>query len=116
MHLELKEKIRAQFFRKGPHVSSETPPGPCKSRELQRPAVGRPSYKSFEMESPSAESFKELGNALFNGKDLLNALEAYSKGIIQDPSNYILFSNRSRCNAALEDFEAALAGETFPLA
>ena len=68
------------------------------------------------MESPSAESFKELGNALFNGKDLLNALEAYSKGIIQDPRNYILFSNRSRCNAALEDFEAALAGETFPLA
>ena len=68
------------------------------------------------MESPSAESFKELGNALFNGKDLLNALEAYSKGIIQDPRNYILFSNRSRFNAALEDFEAALAGETFPLA
>ena len=64
------------------------------------------------MESPSAESFKELENALFNGKDLLNALEAYSKGIRQDPRNYILFPI-DRGNAALEDFEAALAGETF---
>lgn len=96
----------------------------------KRASAGRLTFQSFfssvqgsalgpsttTMESPSAESFKELGNALFNGKDLLNALEAYSKGIIQDPRNYILFSNRSRCNAALEDFEAALAGETFPLA
>lgn len=52
------------------------------------------------------------GNALFLAKDLIGALEAYSKGIDLDPSNYILFSNRSKCNAALADFDAALSDAT----
>jgi hypothetical protein len=58
--------------------------------------------------APSAESLKEIGNAMFMAKDLMGALDAYSRAIALDAEGYVYYSNRSMCNFALGDFDAAL--------
>jgi serine/threonine-protein phosphatase 5 len=59
-------------------------------------------------ELTTAEQFKDLGNALFVAKELLAALEAYTKGLGLEPRNHLLLSNRAMVNSALSDHAAAL--------
>ena len=60
----------------------------------------------------TAEQFKEMGNQLFQCKNPVAALDAYTQAITMDPSNHIYYSNRSMCNAALRDYVGALADAT----
>jgi stress-induced-phosphoprotein 1 len=43
----------------------------------------------------AAVALKDQGNAAFAAKDYASAIRLYSQGIELDPTNYILFSNRS---------------------
>ncbi|KAF9438615.1 Hsp90 cochaperone [Entomortierella beljakovae] len=56
----------------------------------------------------SAEEFKAQGNKAFLAKDYTNAIDLFSKAIELDPSNHVLYSNRSACFASLKDYEKAL--------
>ncbi|KAF9973460.1 Hsp90 cochaperone [Actinomortierella ambigua] len=56
----------------------------------------------------SAEEFKQQGNKLFLAKDYSAAIDAFSKAIDLDPSNHVLYSNRSACYASLKEYQKAL--------
>ncbi|KAG0240660.1 Hsp90 cochaperone [Actinomortierella wolfii] len=56
----------------------------------------------------SAEEFKQQGNKLFLAKDYSAAIDAFSKAIELDPSNHVLYSNRSACYASLKEYQKAL--------
>ncbi|BFZ64703.1 Hsp90 cochaperone [Saitoella coloradoensis] len=56
----------------------------------------------------SADEFKAQGNAAFAQKDFPTAIEFFTKGIEVDPSNHVLYSNRSACHASLRNYNAAL--------
>ena len=43
----------------------------------------------------AAVALKDQGNAAYTAKDYASAIRLYSQGIELDPTNYILFSNRS---------------------
>lgn len=67
---------------------------------------------SFESRSSmSSTALKDIGNSLFLAKDLLGALQAYSQAIAvsSNETSYLIYSNRSMCNAAIGDHEAALS-------
>ena len=55
-----------------------------------------------------AAAFKAQANTAFSAKDFAKASELYSKAIELDPSNHVLFSNRSASKAALKDYQGAL--------
>ena len=48
------------------------------------------------------------GNAAFSAGDYTEAITFFSQAIELDPSNHVLFSNRSASHASLKDYEAAL--------
>ncbi|KAG0378357.1 MAG: putative Hsp90 cochaperone [Linnemannia gamsii] len=56
----------------------------------------------------SAEEFKALGNKAFLAKDYPTAIDHFSKAIEFDPTNHVLFSNRSACYASQKNYEKAL--------
>ncbi|KAG0243905.1 putative stress-induced protein STI1 [Mortierella sp. GBAus27b] len=56
----------------------------------------------------SAEEFKAQGNKAFLAKDYSNAIDLFSKAIELDPSNHVLYSNRSACYASLKEYAKAL--------
>jgi len=51
---------------------------------------------------------KAEGNAAFSAKDFDKAIELFTQAIEVDPSNHVLFSNRSACYASIKDFDGAL--------
>ncbi|TFL00643.1 hypothetical protein BDV98DRAFT_107946 [Pterulicium gracile] len=55
-----------------------------------------------------ADTFKDKGNKAFAAKDYDTANEWFSKAIEADPSNHVLFSNRSACYAAKKNWGVAL--------
>jgi tetratricopeptide (TPR) repeat protein len=55
-----------------------------------------------------AEGHKEKGNVSFQAKDYEAAIAWYQKALHLDPENHILYSNRSACYCALEEYEKAL--------
>lgn len=55
-----------------------------------------------------ADAFKAEGNKLFAAKDFTGAVEKFTQAIELDPTNHVLYSNRSGAYASLKDFEHAL--------
>ncbi|KAJ9111795.1 hypothetical protein QFC22_006454 [Naganishia vaughanmartiniae] len=55
-----------------------------------------------------AAALKAEANAAFSAKDFVKANELYSKAIELDPSNHVLYSNRSATKTSLKDYAGAL--------
>ncbi|GBF64658.1 heat shock protein [Trichophyton mentagrophytes] len=55
-----------------------------------------------------ADDLKAEGNKAFAAKDFATAVEKFSAAIELDPSNHVLYSNRSGAYASLKDFDKAL--------
>ena len=55
-----------------------------------------------------AAAFKDKGNAFYKKSDYVQAIEAYSQGLTLDPTNHIIYSNRSACYLALQQLDACL--------
>lgn len=56
----------------------------------------------------SAEELKAQGNAAFQAKDFTKAADLFGQAINVDPSNHVLFSNRSGAYASMRQFDKAL--------
>ncbi|KAL1917433.1 uncharacterized protein VTP21DRAFT_3826 [Calcarisporiella thermophila] len=56
----------------------------------------------------SAEEFKNKGNQAFLAKNYEVAIEHFTKAIELDPTNHVLYSNRSASYASLKQYERAL--------
>jgi stress-induced-phosphoprotein 1 len=50
---------------------------------------------------------KALGNAAFQTKQYEEALACYSEAIVMDPTNHIIFANRSACLGAVGNWRQA---------
>ncbi|KAH0613497.1 uncharacterized protein H6S33_005383 [Morchella sextelata] len=59
-----------------------------------------------------ADKLKAEGNAAFAAKDFDKAISLFTQAIEVDPSNHVLYSNRSACYASLKDFAGALQDAT----
>lgn len=55
-----------------------------------------------------ADDLKNQGNKAFAAKDYDTAIELFTKAIAIDPTNHVLFSNRSAAKAGKKDWSAAL--------
>ncbi|CAG8525898.1 18364_t:CDS:10, partial [Racocetra fulgida] len=55
-----------------------------------------------------AEEYKTLGNQAFSAKEYEKAIECFSKAIELDPSNHVLYSNRSASYSSLKKYDKAL--------
>ncbi|WPH00879.1 Hypothetical protein R9X50_00371000 [Acrodontium crateriforme] len=55
-----------------------------------------------------ADALKAEGNKLFAAKDFVGAAEKFSQAIELDPTNHVLYSNRSGAYASLKQFDKAL--------
>ncbi|KAG6919319.1 hypothetical protein DXG01_007452 [Tephrocybe rancida] len=64
-----------------------------------------------------SNALKDLGNKAFAAKDYDKAIDLFSQAIAIDPTNHVLFSNRSAAKSGKRDYEAALvdAEETVKL-
>ena len=51
---------------------------------------------------------KAKGNAALSAKDYQEAIIHFTEAITHDPTNHVLFSNRSACYSSLEQYEKAL--------
>jgi stress-induced-phosphoprotein 1 len=51
---------------------------------------------------------KQKGNAAFAAKDWDSAIDLFGQAIALDPSNHVLFSNRSAAYAGKKDWDHAL--------
>ena len=54
------------------------------------------------------EELKNKGNAAFAAGDFKTAVELFTSGIALDPTNHVLYSNRSAAYASLKQYEQAL--------
>ncbi|KAH8719137.1 hypothetical protein GQ44DRAFT_742025 [Phaeosphaeriaceae sp. PMI808] len=59
-----------------------------------------------------ADALKAEGNKLFAEKKFAESIEKFSQAIELDPSNHVLYSNRSGAYASLKEWENALADAT----
>lgn len=55
-----------------------------------------------------ADALKAEGNKAFAAKDFKGAIEKFSQAIELEPTNHVLYSNRSGAYASLKDFDKAL--------
>lgn len=55
-----------------------------------------------------ADKLKAEGNAAFAAKDFNKAIGLFTQAIELDPSNHVLYSNRSACYASQKNFDKAL--------
>ena len=56
----------------------------------------------------NSEELKSKGNQAFSSGDYAQAIAYFTDAISIDPSNHILYSNRSASYASLRNYEAAL--------
>jgi ankyrin repeat protein len=61
-----------------------------------------------EANKVKASEWKDKGNAFFKKSDYANAVDAYTKGLELDPTNHIIYSNRSACYHALQQYDDCL--------
>jgi len=57
---------------------------------------------------PQANALKAEANKAFSAKDYPTATRLYSEAIALDPSNHVLYSNRSASKAGAKDYQGAL--------
>ncbi len=57
---------------------------------------------------PTVDELKAQGNAALQAENFTEAIKLYSEAIEQDPSNHILFSNRSAAYAKINDYGNSL--------
>lgn len=55
-----------------------------------------------------SEQLKNLGNVAFSHKNYDDAIQLYTKALVQDETNPILFSNRAMCQIKLSNWDKAL--------
>jgi stress-induced-phosphoprotein 1 len=55
----------------------------------------------------SSADFKNLGNQAFKEKKFEESVQLYSKAIELNPSDHVLYSNRSGAYASLSNYEEA---------
>ena len=55
-----------------------------------------------------ADALKDQGNKAFQAKDYDKAIDLFSQAIALDPTNFVLFSNRSAAQAGKRQYAAAL--------
>jgi Flp pilus assembly protein TadD len=55
-----------------------------------------------------SNELKNKGNAAFSAGNFAEAIDLFTQAIAIDPTNHILYSNRSGAYASLGDFEKAL--------
>jgi tetratricopeptide (TPR) repeat protein len=67
-------------------------------------------YPRFHMTDAAAraEAAKTAGNAAFTAKNYDEAIKFFTEAIEADPTNHVLYSNRSGAYCAKADFKAAL--------
>lgn len=58
--------------------------------------------------APQANTLKDQGNKAFAAKEYDKAIALFSEAIELDPSNHVLYSNRSAANAGKRLWDAAL--------
>lgn len=56
----------------------------------------------------SVDELKNQGNKAFQAKDYDTAIDLFSKAIELDPTNHVLWSNRSAAKAGKKQYDAAL--------
>lgn len=59
-----------------------------------------------------ADALKAEGNKLFAAKDFKGSIEKFTQAIEIDPTNHVLYSNRSGSYASMKDFQHALEDAT----
>jgi stress-induced-phosphoprotein 1 len=55
-----------------------------------------------------SDALKDAGNKAFAAKQYDTAIDLFTQAISIDPSNHVLYSNRSAANAGLKNWDAAL--------
>lgn len=55
-----------------------------------------------------ANALKDQGNKAFQAKDYDKAIDLFTQAIKLDPSNHVLYSNRSAAHAGKKEWQAAL--------
>ena len=60
----------------------------------------------------TVDSAKAKGNACMSSKDVMGAVEWYTKGIQLDPNNHVLYSNRSAAYLSAGKGDEALSDAT----
>lgn len=60
------------------------------------------------MSNPSAEQWKNNGNAAFQKGNNAEAIKCYSKAVELDPNNHVYYTNRATAYASAQDWEKAL--------
>jgi len=68
-----------------------------------------PSLTCSLLTCPQANALKDQGNKAFAAKDWEKAIDLFSQAIAIDPSNHVLYSNRSAAKAGKKDWAGALA-------
>lgn len=56
----------------------------------------------------SVDDLKTKGNKAFSAKNFDEAIDLFSQAIQLDPSNHVLYSNRSAAHAGKKQWDAAL--------
>eukprot|EP00698_Gefionella_okellyi_P005642 TRINITY_DN15116_c0_g1_i1.p1 TRINITY_DN15116_c0_g1~~TRINITY_DN15116_c0_g1_i1.p1 ORF type:complete len:610 (-),score=114.84 TRINITY_DN15116_c0_g1_i1:143-1972(-) len=62
--------------------------------------------------SRAVEDLKLAGNVAFNSQDFSTAIDLFNQGIVLDPKNHVLFSNRAAAYLGLGMFSRALTDAT----
>lgn len=62
----------------------------------------------IKIDDMQANEFKAQANAQFSAKNYPEASKLYGEAIALDPSNHVLYSNRSVSRAAAKDYQGAL--------
>lgn len=63
---------------------------------------------TIQMTKQQAQEYKEKGNKLFAEEKFSESIQWYNKAIAADPSDHVLFSNRSAAHLGAKEFEKAL--------
>ena len=73
----------------------------CSAFEVE-PKINCSSFRS------QMEELKNKGNTAFSAGDFKTAVELFTSGIALDPTNHVLYSNRSAAYASLKQYQEAL--------
>jgi ankyrin repeat protein len=92
-----------------PSSSSAAVESPEKSADpVAPPMPDLTQLKVSEDDKTQAAAWKDKGNDCYKKSEFAAAIEAYSQGLALDPTNHVIYSNRSACHHALQQHDACL--------